>query len=62
MLPRTDKGLRQALLAIDRHEDCLLTRAEAAWMLGAVYEFSGEWSVEQRARAAQIVNRYRDFL
>jgi len=32
MLPQTDKGLRDALLTIDRHEDCLLTRAEAAWM------------------------------
>jgi len=57
--PLTDKEIRDVLLAIDVHEEINVTTWEAEFFDSAVYNFGGEWSVKQRAIAAQIAEKYR---
>ena len=55
--PVTDKEIRDVLLAIGRKLS--VTTSEAEFLDSTVYGFGGEWTVEQRGRAAQIAERYR---
>ena len=57
--PLTDKEIRDVLLAIDVHEEINVTTWEAEFFDSAVYNQRGEWTVKQRAIAAQIAERYR---
>ena len=56
--PLTDKHIRDLLLAIDESEEIIVTTLEAEFFDSAVYK-GGECTVEQRARAAKIVEKYR---
>ncbi len=61
-LPLTDKQIRDLLLKIDVSDAITVTTLEAEFIgdtLYALYTRTGEWSVERRARAAQIVEKYR---
>ena len=56
--PLTDKHIRDLLLAIDESEEISVTTLEAEFFDSAIYK-GGEWTVEQRAVAAQIAEKYR---
>lgn len=56
--PLTDQHLRDLLLAIDETAGISVTTLESEFFDSAVYK-GGEWTVEQRARAAQIAEKYR---
>ena len=56
--PLTDKDIRDTLLRIDV-SDIRVTTREAEFLGSVVWCFGGEWTVEQRALAAQIAEKYR---
>ena len=56
--PLTDKDIRDVLLAIDASEAILVTTLEAEFLDRTIWG-GGNWTVEQRARAAQIAEKYR---
>ena len=61
MIPRpvNDEQIRYVLRAINMSNKVDVTTLEAEFLNSAVYNWRGEWSVEQRARAAQIAEKYR---
>ena len=64
MIPLTDKQIRDLLLKIDESDEITVTTLEAEFLEEILLEEilfkrGGEWNVEQRARAAQIVEKYR---
>ena len=57
--PLTDKEILDVLVAIDLSQEIAITTREAEFLDSAVYNRHSGWTVEQRARAAQIAERYR---
>ena len=55
----TDKEIRDVLLTIDVSEEITVTTDEAAFLDSVVYGSGAEWTIAQRARAAQIAEKYR---
>ena len=55
----TDREIRDCLLEIGKSKKLWVTTLEDEFLDSAVYGFGGEWNVEQRARAAQIAEKYR---
>ncbi len=59
--PLTDKDIRDVLVAIDASEKISVTTLEAEFLDTAGGKWL-TWSVEQRGRAAQIAEKYRNQL
>ncbi len=55
----TDGQIRDVLLDIGKSDVISITTREAEFLESAVYKHVGEWTVEQRGRAAQIAEKYR---
>ena len=55
----TDKEIRDVLLAINMSAEIDITTLEAEFLDSAVYGSGSEWTIAQRARAAQIAEKYR---
>ena len=58
-LPLNDEQIRDLLLKIDESEEVSVTTLEAEFLEETLFKRGGEWNVEQRARAAQIAEKYR---
>ena len=56
--PVTDKEILDALVAIDVSPRIRVTALDAEFLDETFYSH-GEWTVEQRARAAKIAEKYR---
>ncbi len=58
-LPLNDEQIRDLLLKIDETEEVRVTTLEAEFLEETLFKRGGEWSVEQRAKAAKIAEKYR---
>ena len=61
-LPLNDEQIRDLLLKIDKSEEIHVTTLEAEFLEDRLFKRAGLWSVEERAKAAQIVEKYRNQL
>lgn len=61
-LPLNDEQIRDLLLKIDLSDEIRVTTLEAEFLEETLFKRGGEWSVEQRAEAARIAEKYRDKL
>jgi hypothetical protein len=57
--PVTDRQIRDILLKIAESESIRVTALEAEFLESITYRFGDKWTVEKRARAAQIAEKYR---
>lgn len=57
--PQTDRQIRDILLKIAETEAIRVTTPEAEFLELITYRFGDEWTVEKRARAAKIAEKYR---
>lgn len=57
--PVTDRQIRDILLKVAESESIRVTTLEAEFLESITYRFGGEWTVEKRARAAEIAEKYR---
>ena len=57
--PHTDRQIRDILLKVAESESIRVTTLEAEFLELITYRFGGEWTVEKRARAAEIAEKYR---
>ena len=57
--PVNDEQIRYVLRAINMSNGISVTTTEAEFLDSTIYRLGGAWSVEQRARAAKIVEKYR---
>ncbi len=56
--PLTDKEILDVLVAIDVSAEIRVTTPEAEFLDETLYSH-GEWTIERRARAAHIAEKYR---
>lgn len=61
MIPRplNDEEIRYLLVEIDESDEIRVTTLETEFLEEILFKHSVEWSVEQRAKAAQIAAKYR---